>query len=268
MMAPEAWQAPPPRPELADDAIHVWRASLDASQYLPRSLESSLSPDEHARAERFHFPRDRIRFVTGRGLLRHILARYLDIIPERLRFGYGDRGKPFLVEPEKARLRFNLSHDAGMLLVAVARAFEVGVDVEQVPADHTVTEVGDLVLSAPEKDVLDRLHGEARRIAFARLWTRKEAYTKADGGGLFIALTLTDVSGPENHVRVFNEATKDWTDNPRWDLRTLCVGSGYEAALAVESDGGSPVYWQWSESPEPGTSLGLYNKEPWARRAN
>ena len=37
------------------------------------------------RAKRFHFTRDRERFIVGRGVLRFILGRYLYIEPNRVK---------------------------------------------------------------------------------------------------------------------------------------------------------------------------------------
>src|SRR5262245_27248229 len=64
--------APPPRLEASE--VDVWRASLDHGPACHEELWSLLAPDECDRAGRFHFERDRRRFVAGRGLLRVILS--------------------------------------------------------------------------------------------------------------------------------------------------------------------------------------------------
>jgi 4'-phosphopantetheinyl transferase len=58
------------------------------------------------------------------------LAVYLGREPERIRLQEGEHGKPRLADPE-GQLRFNLSHSAGLALVAVSGELEVGVDLER-----------------------------------------------------------------------------------------------------------------------------------------
>src|SRR5262249_35126588 len=82
----------PLSPPLAEDDVHVWRASLDELG----GLEALLSYEECDRAARFRFLEQRRRWVAARGLLRAILASYLDEAPERLRFSAGRYGKPRL----------------------------------------------------------------------------------------------------------------------------------------------------------------------------
>ncbi len=73
------------------------------------------------RAERFYFEKDRKRFFVGRGILRSILEKYLDIAPSRLQFFYGDNGKPAVADTGRQEtIRFNLSHSNGRALFAFA----------------------------------------------------------------------------------------------------------------------------------------------------
>ena len=39
--------------------IHVWHGALDREEEAIRPFEATLSPEEKARADRFHFARDR-----------------------------------------------------------------------------------------------------------------------------------------------------------------------------------------------------------------
>jgi phosphopantetheinyl transferase len=80
--------------EQIGNEIHVWRAPLDRAVDVVSRLESALSPDEKARADRYHFVNDRNRFVVARGLLRELLGKYLQQNPASLSFSYGQHGKP------------------------------------------------------------------------------------------------------------------------------------------------------------------------------
>lgn len=60
--------------KLSRDEVHIRLASLDIPISRFRRL---LDVDEQKRAERFHFERDRNRFIVRRGILRILLSYYL-----------------------------------------------------------------------------------------------------------------------------------------------------------------------------------------------
>ncbi len=244
------WCTPPPELSLPAHAVHLWRADLGLEAACLRRLERNLSADERGRASRFRFARDRDRFVGARGLLREILALYLDASPGRLSFGYGAHGKPFLAGEKHGTLRFNVSHSFDAMLLAIAHMREVGVDVEGVRnTGVAVEEIYETVLSEPEKQALARFGGEDKRttfLTFLRFWTLKEAYIKADGRGVSLPLERIDVSSPEGRVAVLNKATGEWRTCSRWKLRTLAPVPGFVAAVAAEGHDWRLALWQWS----------------------
>jgi 4'-phosphopantetheinyl transferase len=223
--------------------VHVWRVGLDPETPTLGRLEQNLSPDERLRAARFRFVRDRERFVAARGLLREILALYLNVAARRLSFGYGANGKPFLVE--HSRLRFNVSHSLDVALVAVAHEREVGVDIEHRRYDIVVEEIAETVFSTPEKRALGCLAGEAKRMTFLKFWTRKEAYIKADGRGISLLLEHIDVSAPIDRVAVLDELVGEWLVCRDWTLQTLAICPDHAAALAAEGQDWRLACWEW-----------------------
>ena len=239
------WCAPPSKVVRPAGAVHVWRAELDLEPVSLRRLGQNLSTDERVRAARFRFARDRERFVAARGLLREIVALYLNTAARQLRFGYSAHGKPFLAEVEHSNLRFNLSHSLGTMLVAVAYKRQVGVDVEHMRADLAVDEIAETVFSAQEKHALNCFDGEAKRIAFLRLWTRKEAYIKAGGWGMSLPPEHIDVSAPADRAAVLDEPVGRWRTCSRWTLQTLALSPDYAAALAAEGRDWQLACWQW-----------------------
>src|SRR6267378_1275488 len=89
------WASPrrrSPRGLHASHDVHVLAVDLDVEP----GYDRMLSEDERERAAKFHFERDRRRFVTGRSILRQKLARHLDAAPAELVFAYGLHGKPTL----------------------------------------------------------------------------------------------------------------------------------------------------------------------------
>jgi len=238
------WCAPPSQPALPHELVHVWRADLDVGAACASSLRCSLSADERGRGARFRFARDRNRYFAGRGLLREILAKYLDVRGGQLRLRRASYGKPFVAGHDD--LRFNVSHAGATMLVAVAYRREVGIDIEQIASHLSTEELADTTLSPPELSVLDAFRGEAKQAAFLGLWTRKEAYLKADGRGLSLPVTDVDVTAPEGRVALWNESTGAWESSMRWMLQTLAVGPEHVAALAAEGRAWRFICFQWA----------------------
>ena len=92
--------------------VHVWSLFLDLPEAELHRLQGVISAEETALAERFIFPPDRRRYLAAHGLLRLVVAGYLDTIPAAVTFRRNADGKPRLAHPE--RLRFNLSHSGAL----------------------------------------------------------------------------------------------------------------------------------------------------------
>src|SRR5947209_19745515 len=106
----ERWPAAPRSIALGRRDVHVWSVDLDPPTAGAEALAATLSSDERDRAARFHFDRDRRRFVHARGALRSVLAAYVNATPSELSFAYGAHGKPALGGNYAGRLSFNVSH--------------------------------------------------------------------------------------------------------------------------------------------------------------
>ena len=239
------WQSPPDFLNLPGDAIHVWRADLRVSPPCFRRLESTLSPDECARAARFHFPEHRERFTAAHGVLRDVLSRYLDVPAAQLAFAINAYGKPALASPDHAWLQFNLSHSGDLALVAVTRDRSIGIDVERIAPPDNLPRLMEQFFSESENAAFRALPEGKREAAFFAGWTRKEAYIKALGVGASLPLHQFDVTlHPDEPARLLADRA-----NPgnvaRWSLLDLDVGPDYAAALAVYTPPGPVTCWQW-----------------------
>lgn len=245
--APPAWAAAPPALRLEAGDIHVWRAQLDLGAARLQGLFRSLSADERSRAERFRAPRDRDRYIAGRGLLRAVLARYLWAHPAELHFRYGLHGKPALArEAGRSALRFNVSHSEGLALLAVTRGREVGVDVERLRPDIE-DGIARRFFSPGEVARLGALPAGQRQAAFFACWTRKEAFVKARGEGLGLGLDTFDVTLAPEEPAALLRLDGDAGAPGRWSLQHLDPGPGYVGALAVEGRGLRASCWQWPQ---------------------
>lgn len=240
------WSSPPLHLALTTDEVHVWRASLDQPESVLRRLRTTLSADEAARAARFHFERDRRRFTVARGVLRAILARYLDLAPEDIQFSYGPQNKPALADTrQNNNLQFNLSHSQNQALYAFARHREIGVDIEQIRTMCDAEGIARRFFSARENVVFQALPLQQRDEGFFNCWTRKEAYIKALGDGLSHPLDTFDVSLRPGEPAALLAVRGDSGEVSRWSIRALTPVPGYVAALVVEGHGWTLKCWHW-----------------------
>ncbi|MDP6945214.1 MAG: 4'-phosphopantetheinyl transferase superfamily protein, partial [Myxococcota bacterium] len=117
------------------------------------------------------------------------MSRYDAIGPAGWRFVVGDHGCPSIApEQNHGDLRFNLSHTMGLIVCAVTRGRDIGVDVEYEPRKSQTTKIADRFFAPPEVAALHRLPEAQQRERFFAYWTLKEAYIKGRGMGLAIPL--------------------------------------------------------------------------------
>ena len=240
------WRSPGEDLVLSNNDIHIWRAALDHNPSEADSLFDTLSEDEQARAARFYFQIDRERFVVARAALRDILGMYLQRAAKAVSFCYGLHGKPALAQDSGGNtIRFNLSHSNGVAVYAIARGREIGIDLEFIRQDLEVEQLAERFFSQREIATFRGLPVNLREYAFFLCWTRKEAYIKARGEGLFLPLDQFDVSLIPGEPAALLRTQADPDEALRWSLQELSIGPSYVSALAVEGRGGSLSCWQW-----------------------
>ncbi|MEM7305281.1 MAG: 4'-phosphopantetheinyl transferase superfamily protein [Planctomycetota bacterium] len=212
---------------LGPSDVHVFEVPVEPS--CAEEARAGLSSEERAKADRFHFERDRLLYSVAHAALRRVLAPYAGCAPHELRFEIDEHGRPFLTP--RGELHFSLSHSGDRALVAVARVQRVGVDVEVFRALQDLDRLAERNYTPAELAELAPLEDDARVRAFFRVWTRKEAYVKALGRGLSHPLAAFDVSaGEEARFGAF----RDGSERERWTLLDLPLDGERAGALAVE----------------------------------
>src|SRR5882724_2582613 len=233
------WNAPHGLLEFKDGEIHLWRADLDRSTNALPALKQTLAPEELTKAGQFRLERDRNRYILAHGALRSILSRYLKTTAGEPMFRYGLQGKPALVSDA---VRFNLSHSDDLVISAISRGPDVGVDVERVRPGVDEDVAG--CVSPRALRFLEALPQPARRRAFFQAWTRMEAYSKARGEGLKSGLetfeVFLDLSTPGLPPTV-----GDGGRERRWWLQDFAPRRGYAAALAAQGEKCGLTFWKW-----------------------
>ena len=216
------------------DTIDLWSCSLEGDAGVLERCHASLSEEERARAARFLRRQDQIEFALARGSLRVVLARYLDLEPAALRFGAGPMGKPVLLdgESEPHALRFNLSHSHGRMLVAVANAQDVGVDLERVRGNLQVLKLAQRFYAETEFERINTLPPCDQAQYFYRLWVAKEAVLKAQGTGLS-SLQHHAILGSPLSSRASVRLLQDAAPTCGWTVQWLSCGPDWHAALCA-----------------------------------
>jgi 4'-phosphopantetheinyl transferase len=231
------------------DRIDVWRVRLDARELPEQHLQGILARDEVDRASRFHFEKDRGRYIKGRATLRILLGHYLKTPPAEILFQYENNGKPEIALPQDSRgLRFNVSNSGGLALIAVGSGNAIGVDIEKVRPMPDLLDIARRFFSAREVQAILAVSEDKRQEAFFACWTRKEAFLKATGFGLSYPLSGFSVSVDPDGPAELREVGEKGNATGHWSLKDLRPGEGFRGALAWEG-GCKPIeQWEFSQN--------------------
>jgi len=190
-MLPSGPEPSPTRDNLRDQ-LHVWIAKPERfrDEAALARYRSWLSADECARADRYMAADDRHLFLVAHALLRATLSLYGDLRPEQWQFTSDEQGRPEIAAPQtgETRLRFSLSHTPGLVACAVSERGECGIDVEGIGRVSDPRGLAARYFHRREREEIDRLSDEVVDARFVEYWTLKEAYVKARGLGLALAL--------------------------------------------------------------------------------
>jgi 4'-phosphopantetheinyl transferase len=119
------------------------------------------------------------RSELRRSLARKLLARQFALAEDAVEIGHEPAGRPLILRPRGSGLHLSLATRSGLVAIALAHR-PVGIDVERVAL---TSEPSLAVLHSAERRWLEGLPASARPLAFAQLWSAKEAYVKALGTG-------------------------------------------------------------------------------------
>ena len=204
---------------LTPNEVHLWGCRLAAAFDACDGLEGYLDGEERAKADRYRRPEDGTRYIAGRGLLKLMLGKYLDLNPKDLRFEYGAHGKPYLEHDDG--LEFNLSHAGDLAMLAFSQGRAVGVDVESRERGIRGEEIAFRFFSPDEQAQMRGLPAKDRPAAFLRGWTRKEAFIKGRGDSILGELGRFSVSlSPGDHAPI-REMQDDHGAPTRWRMHTV-----------------------------------------------
>jgi 4'-phosphopantetheinyl transferase len=211
--------------------IHIYNTNLDISSAEENEALLLLSSNEVDRANHFHFPIHRTRFIAARSTLRYLLSHYLSICPKEILFSYTEFGKPYLQISNLVNnidLQFNLSHSENQAIYAFTLGYQLGIDIEKIRPNGPLA-VAERYFHPCEIKYLHQLPPNEQEQVFYRIWSRKEAILKAIGDGLATPLSSFSVS-------IKNEEEIIVINNQSWSLLPIHHPSYpllYQAALAT-----------------------------------
>ena len=228
--------------DLPTNEIHLWLAYYDEinDPALHARYRALLSRSELQQEPRFHFARDRRRYLLTRALVRTVLSRYAGLAPTDWEFRTNPYGRPEIANggPMAGQIVFNVSHTHSLILLGVTRDRAIGVDVENLLSRSVTLDIADQCFARAEVEALARTPAERRQERFFEFWTFKESYIKARGMGLSLPLSKFRFTFPaEGSVRIDIDADLD-DDSRRWCLWQLRPAAPYVAAVCAERKAG------------------------------
>ncbi|PTM38933.1 4'-phosphopantetheinyl transferase superfamily protein [Bosea sp. 124] len=156
------------------------------------------------------------RSLLRRETARRVIARQLGLPADEVCIDHDGKGRPLLARPAGRGLHLSLATRAGVVAVALAQRF-VGIDIERIDPAATPPFAA---LHPAEGAMLRALPEATRPLAFARLWSAKEAYVKALGTGF--------VRAPESFSVTLLAPDRFEIDDPLRSSRTAGTGRAIE----------------------------------------
>ena len=228
--------------EIEKDQVHVWQVHLNSTSSHPMEITKALSSDELEQANKFKFPEDREHFILRRNQLRTILSKYYGCQPREIIFRYNSYKKPFIYMPELKRIKFNMSFSGDLMLVGISKHNDIGIDIEKVHEMHDLENIAFENFSSQELKYLNGTLDITN--TFFKIWTRKEAFIKAKGEGIYHPLKsfCVDIksSGSYEQLVIFNHPA----ESKLWRTTEINTSSGYIASMAINSHRFQILYFQ------------------------
>jgi 4'-phosphopantetheinyl transferase len=206
--------------DLPSGEVQLWTVVHHIADARHDEMQLHLTPDEIELRERFVAERAR-KFTTTRATLRVLLSRYTGIAPSDIRFRYGPRGKPFLVERGREmdpRIQFNLSDSNDVVVFGFSSDREIGVDIERVRHLERWQRIAERFFGKTSADELAALSPSDRDRGFIARWVMEEARIKATGQGIWsrkspeaARLTYKSFSPGPDYCGAIAARGDDWT---------------------------------------------------------
>lgn len=207
--------------------IKVFKVKPSTYYHCITFLKTYLDDSELNRAKRYHFEKDRNRFIICRVLLKFVLARHTRQDIANIQIDTNSNKKPYLISDKT--IHFNLSHTEDLALIALYDS-AIGIDLEIKNSDYKFQDVLTHVYSNAEIKYI--LNSENQINTFYKFWTRKEAIVKATGIG--INEHLLQIPAMDGHHKVESNIIGGVKN---LNVLSFDVEDAHVASIAVEKEG-------------------------------
>lgn len=227
---------------MVDGIVHLYITFVDEikDSGLINEYRKILAADELIRMEKFHHHNHRIRFLAGRALARTVLSKLTHIEPDCIVFSRSPHGRPYLQNEQlHEKIQFSLSYTKNLVAFAAVSGGDIGVDVEYTDVDIDYLDIAEQYFCAAESQELSRRPRDQAKERFFQYWTLKESYIKARGYGMNIALNSFSFTIPEtggDQIQMLPPRDEPGGGQKQWQFRMMTPGTGYQGALAVQSE--------------------------------
>ena len=144
-----------------------------------------VSLEKQERIKNYYFKWDAHNSLLGDVLVRMEICKIMKMKNDEIEFFINAYGKPSLVNNDY--IHFNISHSGNYIACAISDK-PVGIDIEQIrPVDLKIAER--FFTPYETEYIKDDEHSNR----FYEVWTKKEAYIKCIGKGLYITLSTFNV---------------------------------------------------------------------------
>ncbi len=230
----------PPAKKIERNEIHLWLIDqnkinrTDVLQHYPLLI----SNDETQRMGQFRSPVRQNQFLISRAALRSILCMYMPHrTPPSLTFSQNAWGKPELTD-NPHNLQFNVSHSKDKVLIGVTKARCLGVDIEYMNHARDFKKIAENYFHTLEwhDDAFqhDDELGTYSATRFYKLWTLKEALTKAEGKGLALPFDSFYFRCPDNQPAKLMGDSSACLFTKQWGFHHQYCSDNYSLAIAFE----------------------------------
>ena len=218
-------------PTLSKNELHIWTVSLDSSEEFIENCKSILSEGERSRIDWFSFPQVQKNYIISQGVLRSILAGYLNIEPLQVKLSKHAKGKPFVTNDSS--LFFNLSNSGKKAVFSFSRDNEVGIDLEMIRALPDLEELIQKNFSQKEVDYIVK-NPEEKLKRFFLFWTIKESYLKAIGEGMRLAPDNLEFSIENDTIKFLG--AKGFDDPTEWLFKQFDLEDNYVGTIVYQGE--------------------------------
>jgi 4'-phosphopantetheinyl transferase len=234
-------------------SVSVWLLATEQPPAIVTRLAALLDRPELDRAAEMTERGVHAEFVVSHAAARLILAEWLGVPPDRLRWRYGRSGKPELAEPV-TDLRVSLSHSDGLAALAVCAGYPVGVDVQRRRSAAGLVRMAERYYPPAEARFVAEAAAEPDELGrrFSMLWTRKEACAKVGGGRLIPALSWPSRQPSDPESADPKGLFRSGSPAEPVLIRDLVLPDDFHGAVAVAGSDDFEVTTQWW-TPEQAT---------------